>query len=64
METTKNIPDQQKEKAKRLDDELSSGTDSGEEDEGCDIEFPRESAEELLQFLHRELNTIDNKEDG
>lgn len=50
------------------DEENSANEDgaSGEssEEEGCDIEFPRDSASDLLQFLHRELNNMGNVEDA
>ena len=47
------------------ENEASGGSSSsGEEDEGCDIEFPRDNAADLLQFLHREINNLGNMEDG
>jgi hypothetical protein len=44
--------------------EGGSNSSSAEEEEGVDIEFPRESAADLLQFLHREMNNLNNLEDG
>ena len=44
--------------------EGGSNSSSAEEEEGVDIEFPRESAADLLQFLHREINNLNNLEDG
>ena len=51
------------------DNDTDSGIDQQEssaedEDEGVDIEFPRESAADLMQFLHRELNNLQNMEDA
>lgn len=51
------------------DNDTDSGIDQHEssaedEDEGVDIEFPRESAADLMQFLHRELNNLQNMEDA
>jgi hypothetical protein len=37
---------------------------SSEDEEGADVEFPRQNAQELYQFLHRELNNLQNMEDG
>jgi len=41
--------------------ETSSSDDGDEENE---IAFPREDAADLLQFIHREVNTLQNMEDG
>ena len=38
--------------------------ESEESDDGIDIDFPRDSAQDLLQFLHRELNNLQNMEDA
>ena len=52
-----------------IDDPLSSesgdGEGSGDEssDEGLEIEFPRDNAEELMTFLHREVTNLANMED-
>lgn len=40
------------------EEEYSDGSE-----EGCDIEFPRDNANDLHQFLHRELNNLGNMED-
>ena len=53
-------------------DDSSSGeegaaTSSSDDDDGGDeneIVFPREDAADLLQFIHRELNNLQNMEDG
>ncbi len=37
-------------------DSSSEGEES--EEEGCDIEFPRDNAQDLMQFLHREINNL------
>ena len=50
----------EEEEDKNSDDESSEA----EEEEGIDIEFPRESAEELSTFLHREFTNISNMEDN
>ena len=42
----------------------ASSSSGEEEDNSCDIEFPRNDAAELLQFLHREINNLGNLEDG
>jgi len=44
--------------SKQQDIKSQNSSSDSEEDEGSDIQFPKESAEALLQFLHRELNTI------
>jgi hypothetical protein len=54
-----------------LDDPISdgsqeSGSDEGSssgEEEGVDLDFPRENPAELLTFLHREMTNIQNLED-
>jgi len=52
--------------ADKEDGSSSEGSSSGEESEveESDIKFPRESAEDLLQFINRDLNNIGNKDDG
>jgi len=45
-------------------DSSSEEESSGSEDEGVDIDFPRESASDLLQYLHREVNNLSNLEDN
>lgn len=46
-------------------EETSSEGDSDDESEGeDDIEFPRDSAPDLLTFLQRDLVNLNNKEDG
>ena len=42
------------------DDESSSGSESDE----VDIKFPRDDAQDLLQFIGRDLKNIQNMEDG
>jgi hypothetical protein len=39
-------------------DPLQAHDSSSSEDEGVDITFPRDNAQNLLKFLHREINTI------
>lgn len=46
------------------DEEGDNDEDSDESEEGCDIEFPRDNAQDLHQYLHRELNNLQNMEDG
>ena len=49
------------------EDEGAAGGDtssSGDEGDENEIVFPREDAADLLQFIHRELNTLQNMEDG
>lgn len=50
-------------------DEADDGADSDDasessEEEAIDLEFPREDAQELLQFLHREVTNLSNLEDN
>ena len=59
-----------------LDDPISSGGESEEEkkdssegsgsgsDDEVEIEFPRQSASDLLNFIHRELTNLSNMEDA
>ena len=54
-------PSDQQESSSEEEDDQNSSEDS---DEGCDIEFPRDNAQDLLQFLHREMNNLQNMEDG
>jgi len=45
--------------------ESSSGDDSSsEEDTSSQIKFPKDNAQDLLQFISRDLTNIQNKEDG
>ena len=44
------------------DSDDASGSSS--EEEAMDIEFPREDAQELMQFLHREVTNLSNLEDN
>lgn len=41
----------------------SEGSGSGSDDE-VEIEFPRQSASDLLNFIHRELTNLSNMEDA
>ncbi|CDW81095.1 UNKNOWN [Stylonychia lemnae] len=52
------MPNEQKQ-----DDEDESEDEESEE-EGIEIDFPRDNAQDLVQFLHRELNNLQNMEDG
>ena len=45
-------------------DSSSEEESDGSEDEGIDIDFPRDSASDLLQYLHREVNNLSNLEDN
>ncbi len=45
------------------DSDDASGTEESSEEE-LDFDFPREDAQELLQFLHREINNLSNLEDS
>lgn len=38
-------------------------SEESSEEEGCEIEFPRESAADLMTYLHREINNLSNMED-
>ena len=44
----------------------SAGSDDSEasdEEQASDIKFPKDNAQELLQFINRDLNNLNNKED-
>ena len=45
-------------------DQNNSSSEEESEDEGSEIEFPRENATDLFQFLHREINNLSNLEDN
>ena len=45
------------------DSDDASGTEESSEEE-LDFEFPKEDAQELLQFLHREITNLSNMEDN
>lgn len=55
-----------------LDDPLSSASEgsdassqgSSSEEEEVEVQFPRESASELMTFLHREITNLQNMEDA
>ena len=46
-------------------DESGSGDESGDQssDEALEIEFPRDNAQELMTFLHREITNLSNMDD-
>jgi hypothetical protein len=47
------------------EDEINgSGEESGEDDDDIGFDFPRDNGQDLLQFLHRELNNLGDMEDG
>ena len=52
-----------------LDDPISSNESGSEEesgessDEALEIEFPRNNAQELMTFLHREITNLSNMDD-
>ena len=52
-----------------LDDPISSDDENSKSegessDEGVDVDFPREDADDLLASLHREITNIQNLEDA
>ena len=49
---------------KKTDSSQEEEGSSEESDEGVDIKFPRESAAELMTFLHREITNMQNMEDA
>ncbi len=51
------------ENADGKDSDDASGTEESSEEE-LDFDFPREDAQELLQFLHREITNLSNLEDS
>ena len=49
------------------EEEGAAGCETSWYDDGDDeneIAFPREDAADILQFIHREVNTLQNMEDG
>ena len=44
-------------------EEDGSGSEESSEEELSDIKFPKGNAQELLQFINRDLNNLANKED-
>jgi len=51
------------EQAKNSSEEESSD-DSSEEEQVSDIKFPKSNAQDLLQFIQRDLNNLANLEDN
>ena len=49
------------EDAKKDDESEGSGSEESSEEE---LDFPREDAQELLQYLHREITNLSNLEDN
>ena len=49
------------EDAKKDDESEGSGSEESSEEE---LDFPREDAQELLQYLHRDINNLSNLEDN
>lgn len=48
----------------KAEGEEESSSEGEASDDGIDIEFPRDDADELLVFLHREITNVSNMEDG
>jgi hypothetical protein len=53
----------EEEQKKPAQEEDSGSSEDDSSDELSDIKFPKENAAELLQFIMRDLNNIQNKED-
>ena len=55
----------EEENTKKKDEESEEESSEGDQsEEGLDIEFPRDDADELLAHLHREMTNINNMEDN
>lgn len=57
------LEDFDKKQNESSDDDESGEDESSEEEQVSDIKFPRESAQDLLQFINRDLNNLSNKDD-
>lgn len=55
--------EQKKAQEKDSDDESSGSEEETSEEELSDIKFPRDDAAELIQFITRDLNNLQNKDD-
>ena len=57
--------DEAEKEAKNSDgeDKSESSEESSEEEQLSDIKFPKENAQDLLQFIMRDLNNLQNKDE-